>query len=163
MQHAAGSALPFAGGAVGYFSYDLVRQVEPIGLMPEDDLGLPDLMVMITGPVVVFDHLQHTLSVSVPCALSPASDPEPAYLAALATIAELKATLTGPLPAPSRGAAPRISARWLATRPGRPFMTRWSAAGTTSTPATHSRSFPRSGSPPRWISIRSRSTAGFVP
>ncbi len=105
MQPAAGSASPFAGGAVGYFSYDLVRQVEAIGVMPEDDLGLPDLMVMITGPVVVFDHLQHTLSVSVPCALSPASDPEPAYLAALATIAELKATLSGPLPAPSRGAA----------------------------------------------------------
>ncbi len=103
MLPAAGPASPFAGGAVGYFSYDLVRQVEQIGAVPEDDLGLPELMVMITGPVVVFDHLQHTLSVSVPCALSPSSDPEPAYRTSLATIAELKAALTGPLPAPSRG------------------------------------------------------------
>ena len=106
-----GPAAPFAGGAVGYFAYDLIRTVERIGTPPEDDLGMPDLMVMITGPVVVFDHLQHTLSVSVPCVLSPSVDPEPAYRNALATIAELKGTLTGPLPAPSRvagSAAPHL-------------------------------------------------------
>ena len=94
---AAGPALPFVGGAVGFFGYDLVRQVEPIGPGPNDDLGLPDLMVMITGPVVVFDHLQHTLTVSVPCVLSHSEDPEPAYQAAVATLAELKATLSAPL------------------------------------------------------------------
>ena len=99
MLPAAGPALPFAGGAVGYFAYDLVRRVEPIGPGPDDDLGLPELMVMITGPVVVFDHLQHTLTVSVPCVLSHSEDPEAAYRAAVATIAELKATLTGPLSA----------------------------------------------------------------
>ena len=31
MLQATGPALPFAGGAVGYFAYDLVRRVEPIG------------------------------------------------------------------------------------------------------------------------------------
>ena len=97
MLPSAGPALPFAGGAVGFFGYDLVRQVEPIGPGPTDDLGLPDLMVMITGPVVVFDHLQHTLTVSVPCELSHSEDPEPAYQAAVATIAELRSTLVGPL------------------------------------------------------------------
>jgi len=97
MLPATGPPLPFAGGAVGYFAYDLVRGVEPIGPGPDDDLGLPELMVMITGPVVVFDHLQHTLTVSVPCVLSHSEDPEAAYRAAVATIAELKAALTGPL------------------------------------------------------------------
>jgi anthranilate synthase component 1 len=102
MLPAAAAGTPFAGGAVGYFSYDLVREVEPVGPGPADDLGLPDLMVMISGPVVVFDHLQHTLSVSVPCLLSHADDPEPAYRAACAQIAELKKTLTGPIPPDGR-------------------------------------------------------------
>jgi len=93
-----GVPLPFAGGAVGFFGYDLVRHVEPIGPGPEDDLGLPDLMVMITGPVVVFDHFQHTLTVSVPCSLDAAVDVDDAYRDAVATLAEIKATLNGPLP-----------------------------------------------------------------
>src|SRR4051794_25392124 len=33
---------PFAGGAVGFFAYDLVRTVEPLGEPNPDPLGLPD-------------------------------------------------------------------------------------------------------------------------
>src|SRR5690348_7620877 len=32
---------PFAGGAVGFFAYDLVRTVEPLGEPNPDPLGLP--------------------------------------------------------------------------------------------------------------------------
>ena len=39
---------PFAGGAVGFFGYDLVRSVEPLGDPNPDPMGLPDMALMVT-------------------------------------------------------------------------------------------------------------------
>src|ERR687897_106801 len=48
---------PFAGGAVGLFGYDLVRSTEPtVGEPNPDDLGLPDLALMISDVLLAFDH-----------------------------------------------------------------------------------------------------------
>src|SRR5437588_9587117 len=47
------SDLPFAGGAVGVFAYDLVRTVEQLGDPNPDPLGLPDLALMLTDVLVV--------------------------------------------------------------------------------------------------------------
>jgi anthranilate synthase component 1 len=54
----------FWGGAVGWMSYDLVRGFEnlPRGHSP-DDLGLPDLHVVLTDTLVVFDNLRQTIKV----------------------------------------------------------------------------------------------------
>src|SRR5262249_61808709 len=90
----------FTGGAVGYFAYDLVRRVERLPDVPPDDLGVADMFVMITGPVVVFDHLRRSLSIVVPCVLEPDVDPEPAYWRAVSSLAELKGRLSGPGPPP---------------------------------------------------------------
>jgi anthranilate synthase component I len=90
--------LAFFGGAVGYFGYDLVRRVERLPDAPPDDLGLPELFAMLTGPVVLFDHLRRSTTIVVPCALDPAADPEAAYWRAVATVAELKGLLSGPVP-----------------------------------------------------------------
>src|SRR6478752_6671921 len=38
---------PFSGGAVGFFGYDLVRTVEPLGEPNPDPLGLPDMALMV--------------------------------------------------------------------------------------------------------------------
>ena len=54
---------PFAGGAVGMFAYDLVRTVEPLGEPNPDPIGVPDLALMLTDALVVFDHLKHTVTV----------------------------------------------------------------------------------------------------
>ena len=54
---------PFAGGAVGVFAYDLVRTVEPLGEPNPDPVGVPDLALMLTDALVVFDHLKHTVTV----------------------------------------------------------------------------------------------------
>lgn len=52
-----GDAPPFYGGAVGYISYDAVKQFEPsIKTSPEDDLGLPDAVFMIADTLLIFDH-----------------------------------------------------------------------------------------------------------
>ena len=92
--------LAFWGGAVGYFGYDLVRTVEHLPGAPRDDQRLPDLIALVTGPVVVFDHLRRSLTIVAPCPLEPAADPEAAYWRAVATVADLKARLSGPVPRP---------------------------------------------------------------
>jgi len=92
------AALPFAGGAVGMFAYDLVRTVEPLGAANPDPLGLPDLALMLTDPLVIFDHLKHTITVlaNVYCD----EDLEASYESALATIEEVRRRLAGPVPGP---------------------------------------------------------------
>src|SRR3712207_6941199 len=58
-----GDLPPFTGGAVGFFGYDLVRTVEPLGEPNPDPLGLPDLALMLTDALVAFDHLKHTVTI----------------------------------------------------------------------------------------------------
>jgi len=57
----------YCGGLVGYFAYDTVRYVEPsLGASPgEDDIGTPDILLMVSEEVVVFDNLRGTLSLIV--------------------------------------------------------------------------------------------------
>ena len=47
---------PLHGGAVGYIGYDCVRELERLPDAPPDDLGLPDLVLLLTRAFVVFDH-----------------------------------------------------------------------------------------------------------
>ena len=54
---------PFAGGAVGFFGYDLVRTVEPLGEPNPDPLGLPDMALMVCELMLAFDHLRHEVTV----------------------------------------------------------------------------------------------------
>ncbi len=57
-------ALPnFTGGLVGYFGYDSVRYIEPrLNDVPEaDPVGLPDIWMMLSKTVIVFDNLKDTL------------------------------------------------------------------------------------------------------
>jgi anthranilate synthase component I len=55
--------LPLHGGAVGYVSYDAVREVERIPATGEDDLGLPDVVMLFPRHVVALDHLRQVLTV----------------------------------------------------------------------------------------------------
>jgi anthranilate synthase component 1 len=91
--------LDFAGGAVGYFGYDLVRTVERLPQEPPDDRGVPDLIALVTGPVVVFDHLRRSLTIVSPC-LVDGADVEADYWRAVGIISELKGRLAGPVPHP---------------------------------------------------------------
>lgn len=55
----------FSGGAVGYFSYDTVARFEPVGMMPPDELGLPEIYLQFMQNIVVFDHFTHRLQLMV--------------------------------------------------------------------------------------------------
>jgi anthranilate synthase component I len=48
--------IPFTGGFVGYFGYDLVRLVERLPGRPPDPYGLPVALFARYDTVVVFDH-----------------------------------------------------------------------------------------------------------
>jgi anthranilate synthase component 1 len=87
---------PFAGGAVGYFGYDLVRTVEPLGEPNPDALGLPDMALMLSDVLVVFDHLRHTVSILANVYVE--DDVARAYADALATVGEIRELLSGPVP-----------------------------------------------------------------
>jgi anthranilate synthase component 1 len=57
----------FHGGLVGYFGYDTVRYVEPrlADSAPPDRLGTPDILLMVSEEVLVFDNLAGTIRVVV--------------------------------------------------------------------------------------------------
>jgi anthranilate synthase component I len=91
-------APPFTGGAVGFFGYDLVRTVEPLGAPNPDALGLPDMALMLTDVLVTFDHLKHTVTILANADLEAEPDVERAYAIAAQRIADVRARLTGPVP-----------------------------------------------------------------
>src|SRR3989440_1876169 len=54
---------PFTAGAVGYFSYDVVRQLEKIGRRAKNDLPLPDAELMFFDRLLAFDHFRHQIHI----------------------------------------------------------------------------------------------------
>ncbi|HTZ85344.1 MAG TPA: anthranilate synthase component I [Solirubrobacteraceae bacterium] len=100
-------APPFTGGAVGCFGYDLVRTVEPLTEPNPDPLGLPDMALMLTDLLVVFDHLKHTITILANVDLRAEPDLDRAYQDAVQTIAQARARLAGPVPRPEPPAGAR--------------------------------------------------------
>ncbi len=52
----AGDTLPFTGGALGYFSYDLARRIETLPTNAIPPVELPEMMVGIFDWAIVVDH-----------------------------------------------------------------------------------------------------------
>ncbi len=52
---------PLIAGAIGYFSYDMVRLIERIPKKLRDDIGLFDAALMFYHGLIAFDHVQHRL------------------------------------------------------------------------------------------------------
>lgn len=50
------SGIPFCGGALGYFSYDLGRRLERLPALAARDVALPDMAVGLYDWAVVVDH-----------------------------------------------------------------------------------------------------------
>ena len=86
----------FHGGLVGYFGYDTVRYVEPRlrASTPPDQLGTPDILLMVSDEVLVFDNLAGTIRLIVNA--DPAQDN--AFELANSRLSALIARLPAPLP-----------------------------------------------------------------
>jgi anthranilate synthase component 1 len=95
---------PFAGGAVGFFGYDLVRTVEPLGESNPDPLGLPDMALMVTDLLLVFDHLRHELTIMACAFADDEGGIDAAYERAATAIADARRRLRGAVPAPAQPA-----------------------------------------------------------
>ena len=87
---------PFSGGAVGYFSYEVVRFFENLPEPSQGELDLPDCIFIFTDTVIVFDHVQHKLKIIATSYLD--KEPEKAYSEGIAKIEEIVASLARPLP-----------------------------------------------------------------
>ena len=87
----------FNGGLVGYFGYDIVRYIEKRLDQPSkpDPIGTPDIMLMVSDDIVVFDNLRGSLYVITH--VDP--DQENAYEKGQARLDEILQQLKQPLPA----------------------------------------------------------------
>ena len=83
---------PFTAGAVGYFAYDIVRQLEKIGERAKDDLHTPDCALMFYDRLLAFDHLRHQIHIIAAADVSRES-PKRAYERALRDIAAIEKKL----------------------------------------------------------------------
>jgi len=52
------SSLPFCGGALGYFAYDLGRRIEHLPQIASNDLPVPDMAIGLYDWAVILDHHQ---------------------------------------------------------------------------------------------------------
>jgi anthranilate synthase component I len=95
---------PFAGGAVGLFGYDLVRAVERLPEPNPDDVGTPDMALMVSDALVVFDHLSHRVTVLVNAFVDDPDEVDEAYAQAAAQIERARELLAEPVPRPAEPA-----------------------------------------------------------
>lgn len=102
---------PFTAGAVGYFSYDVVRQLERIGERAKDDLRLPDCELMFFDRLLAFDHLRHQIHIVAAADVSRES-PRRAYDRAVRDIASLERKLAA-------GLRPAMWRRVSRSKPGK--------------------------------------------
>jgi len=101
----------FAGGLVGFLSYDAVRLFEPrVPISKEDELGFPDALFMDFDLVVAFDNLRHSLHVIAEVRCGEGADPRKLYQDAIARIRKTIGILSAPLddPRPAGTAQPAV-------------------------------------------------------
>jgi anthranilate synthase component 1 len=87
---------PFAGGAVGFLSYDAVRWIERLPSRLKDDLDLPDACFMLTDTLLAFDR--YTNKITIIALAHVAGKPDAAYTKAVLAIQSVIEALKRPLP-----------------------------------------------------------------
>ncbi|HEY0161096.1 MAG TPA: anthranilate synthase component I [Edaphobacter sp.] len=89
---------PFTAGAVGFFAYDVVRQIENLPATAKDELGVPDACLMFFDQVLAFDHVKKEIHLMVTTDLA-REKREGAYARAVRRLNKLEKRLSSALPA----------------------------------------------------------------
>ena len=98
---------PFTAGAVGFFSHDVVRQLERLPSLAQDDLKVPDCVLMFFNRLLAFDHVRHEIYI-IATADVRREPPRKAYERAVRDVEKIERQLAAPLPAKYlRAAKPR--------------------------------------------------------
>jgi anthranilate synthase component 1 len=88
---------PFTAGAVGFFSYDAVRQIERLPELAKDELGIPDACLLFFDEVLAFDHVRKEIWLVVTADVTK-TKPADAYDKAVKRLTRLEKRLAQPLP-----------------------------------------------------------------
>jgi anthranilate synthase component 1 len=88
---------PFTAGAVGFFSYDAVRQIERLPELAKDELGIPDACLLFFDEVLAFDHVRKEIWLVVTADVTKFR-PSDAYDMAVRRLDKLEKRLEQPLP-----------------------------------------------------------------
>jgi anthranilate synthase component 1 len=88
---------PFTAGAVGFFAYDAVRQIERLPALAKDELGVPDACLLFFDEVLAFDHVRKEIRLVVTADITK-ERPAAAYARALRRLDRLEKRLAAPLP-----------------------------------------------------------------
>ncbi|GJL78408.1 MAG: anthranilate synthase component I [Nitrospinaceae bacterium] len=92
----------FAGGAVGFVGYDMVRFFEGLPDSTEDDLDVPDSLFVITDTLLVFDNVAQTIKI-VSNAFYEGGDLDRLYHRTIEKIEALEKKLRAPVPDGAQG------------------------------------------------------------
>src|SRR5277367_7060202 len=88
---------PFTAGAVGFFAYDVVRQIERLPSVAKDELGMPDACLMFFDEVLAFDHVKKEIYLMVMADLA-REGRDGAYERSVRRLNRLERRLAGALP-----------------------------------------------------------------
>ena len=88
---------PFTAGAVGFFAYDAVRQIERLPKLAKDELRVPDACLLFFDEVLAFDHVRKEIMLVVTADVIKGSAAA-AYDRAVKRLDRLEKRLAQPLP-----------------------------------------------------------------
>jgi anthranilate synthase component 1 len=110
---------PLVAGAIGYFSYDMVRLIERLPKRLRDDIGLYDAMLMFYHGIIAFDHVQHRLWIVRNVFTDGSGSLRAKYLAAVKEIQRTRKLLEEPVaaerpkvPAKGKTHAPKVTSNF---------------------------------------------------
>jgi anthranilate synthase component 1 len=123
---------PFTAGAVGFFSYDVFRQIERLPSLAKDELGVPDACLMFFDQVLAFDHVKKEILLIATADLvrekaaarskgkTAAQVAQAAYARAVKRLDRLEKRLARVLPKPVKSRGAKLGALKLTARTPKP-------------------------------------------
>ena len=96
----------FAGGAVGYVGYDVVRDIERLPERTRDDLGQADATLLLADRLVIFDNVSQRIRLVANAILEDGANPREVYDGCIAALEDWLGRLRAPLPEKARRPLP---------------------------------------------------------